>query len=135
VLFEIFYYLHLQHVEELAREMPLFKKLAHPALKTRHWKEIFAGMGESYEPSWTLLVDDLLSLDLLQHIQLINKVSKKVYFTILAVIFPEFGFINLSLLFMWYLPNTHLFVKVPLPGDNEETFSVVESSCHLLLPV
>jgi len=26
----------------------------------------------------------------------------------------------------------HLFVKVPRPGDSEGTFSVVESSCHLL---
>jgi len=31
--------------------------------------------------------------------------------------------------------GTHLFVKVPLPGDSEETFSVFEWSCHLLPPV
>jgi len=31
--------------------------------------------------------------------------------------------------------GTHLFVKVPRPGDSEETFSVMELSCHLLLPV
>jgi len=31
--------------------------------------------------------------------------------------------------------GTHLFVKVPLPGDSEGTFTVFESSCHLLLPV
>jgi len=31
---------------------------------------------------------------------------------------------------------THLFVKyVPRPGNSEATFSVFESSCHLLLPV
>jgi len=29
----------------------------------------------------------------------------------------------------------HLFVKVPRTGDSEVTFSVFESSCHLLLPV
>jgi len=29
----------------------------------------------------------------------------------------------------------HLFVKVPRPGDSEVTFSVIESSCYLLLPV
>jgi len=28
-----------------------------------------------------------------------------------------------------------LFVKVFLPGDSEGTFAVIESSCHLLLPV
>jgi len=27
----------------------------------------------------------------------------------------------------------HLFVKLPRPGESEETFSVLESSCHLLL--
>jgi len=31
--------------------------------------------------------------------------------------------------------GTHLFVKVSRPGDSEGTFSVFESSCHLLLPV
>jgi len=31
--------------------------------------------------------------------------------------------------------GTHLFVKVPRPGDSVGTFSVFESNCHLLLPV
>jgi len=31
--------------------------------------------------------------------------------------------------------GTHLFVKITRPGDSEVTFSVFESSCHLLLPV
>jgi len=31
--------------------------------------------------------------------------------------------------------GTHLFLKVPRPGDSEVTFSAFESSCHLLLPV
>jgi len=31
--------------------------------------------------------------------------------------------------------GTHLFVKAPRPGDIEGTFSVLKSSCHLLLPV
>jgi len=31
--------------------------------------------------------------------------------------------------------GTHSFVKVPQPGDSKGTFSVFESSCHLLLPV
>jgi len=31
--------------------------------------------------------------------------------------------------------GAHLFVKVPRPGDSEVTFSVIESSYHLLLPV
>jgi len=31
--------------------------------------------------------------------------------------------------------GSNLFVKVPRPGYSEVTFSVFESSCHLLLPV
>jgi len=31
--------------------------------------------------------------------------------------------------------GTHLFVKIPQPGVSEVTFSVIESSCHLLLRV
>jgi len=31
--------------------------------------------------------------------------------------------------------DTHLFIKVPRPGDSEVTFSVFESVCHLSLPV
>jgi len=31
--------------------------------------------------------------------------------------------------------GTRLFVKVPRTEDSEGTFSVFESSCHLLLPV
>jgi len=31
--------------------------------------------------------------------------------------------------------GTHLFVKVPRPGDSEVTSSAFESSCHMLLPV
>jgi len=34
---------------------------------------------------------------------------------------------------VWLAP--HLFVKVPQPKDSKVTFSVFESSCHLLLPV
>jgi len=34
-----------------------------------------------------------------------------------------------------YRYKTHLFVKVPRPGNNEGTFSVFYSSCRLLLPV
>jgi len=31
--------------------------------------------------------------------------------------------------------GTHLFAKVPWPGDSKGTFLVFESSYHLLLPV
>jgi len=33
-------------------------------------------------------------------------------------------------IYLWrYFPN-----KVPRPGDSKGTFSVIESSCHMLLP-
>jgi len=31
--------------------------------------------------------------------------------------------------------GTHLFVKVPWPGDSERTFAIIDLSCHLLLTV
>jgi len=31
--------------------------------------------------------------------------------------------------------GTNLFVKKPRPGDSESTFSIFESSCHLLRPL
>jgi len=40
---------------------------------------------------------------------------------------------------LWWTRNNRfrysLFVKVPQPGGSKVTFSVCESSCHLLLPV
>jgi len=33
------------------------------------------------------------------------------------------------------LQFVRLFAKLPQPGDSEGTFSVFESTCHLLLPV
>jgi len=35
----------------------------------------------------------------------------------------------------WLGLGTHLFVKASRPVDSEVTFSVFESSCHLLQPV
>jgi len=40
-----------------------------------------------------------------------------------------------ALLKNWVGLGTHLFVKVPRPGDSDVTFSVLKSSCHLLLPI
>jgi len=40
-----------------------------------------------------------------------------------------------SALFSRHRTGTHLFVKAPRLGDCEGTFSVFESSCHMLLPV
>jgi len=45
--------------------------------------------------------------------------------------------ILMRLLHQWFSLGlgTHLFVKAPRQGDSKVTFSVFESSCHLLIPV
>jgi len=51
------------------------------------------------------------------------KSVEAVQFAVLFINFVQFRF------------RYYLFVKVPRPGDNEGTFAVFESNCHLLLPV
>lgn len=62
-------------VDELFKQMPFMVKLSRDAIKTRHWKEIFTGMGESYEPGLSLIVDDLLGFRLFDHSALISRVN------------------------------------------------------------
>jgi len=53
-------------------------------------------------------------------------------------IYSKFAFKKLPARLLFILSaclDTHLFVKVSRSGDSEITFSVFESSCHLLLPV
>ncbi|XP_064648692.1 dynein axonemal heavy chain 6-like isoform X2 [Lineus longissimus] len=66
-----FFYRHLQ---DFKHELPLLYKLSSDALKERHWKTIFIGMGEQYDPHWKFTVEDLLSYNLGQHSLLINTV-------------------------------------------------------------
>jgi len=48
-------------------------------------------------------------------------------------------FIVVASIFALYLTllrfRSHLFVKIPQPGDSEVTYSVFKSSSYLLLPV
>jgi len=47
----------------------------------------------------------------------------------------EFYDFFFTVVYLIFLVLSHLFVKVPRPGDSKVTFSVFESSYHLLLPV
>lgn len=42
-----------------------------------HWKAIFVGMGEKYDTSWQLTVDQLISYQLLEHEALINAIYSR----------------------------------------------------------
>ena len=43
-------------------------------LQERHWKAIFVGMNESYDPKREFTVADLLTYDLEEHAQLIHSI-------------------------------------------------------------
>ena len=47
--------------------LPLLHKLSNDALKDRHWRTIFLGMGEQYDPSHEFTVNELLAYDLSAH--------------------------------------------------------------------
>jgi len=65
----------------------------------------------------------------MKHLNFIIIVLFYIYYLLKSIIKHSFKrYTNLGL-------GTHLFVKVPRPGDSEVTFEVFESRCHLLLPV
>jgi len=41
----------------------------------------------------------------------------------------------MELEYLKHILGTRLFVKLPRPGDSEGTFSIFQSSCHVLLSV
>ncbi|XP_062587861.1 dynein heavy chain domain-containing protein 1-like, partial [Saccostrea cucullata] len=59
---------------EFKKDLPILHKLANDALKERHWKAIFVGMNEPYDPNRQFTVSDLLAYDLEQHSELIHQV-------------------------------------------------------------
>ncbi|XP_013418883.1 dynein heavy chain domain-containing protein 1-like [Lingula anatina] len=61
-------------LQDFKQDLPLLHKLASDALKPRHWKEIFVGIGEEYEPGWNVTVAELLDLNLGEHSLLINTI-------------------------------------------------------------
>nr|XP_039270899.1 dynein heavy chain domain-containing protein 1-like isoform X1 [Styela clava] len=64
----------LKMLSDYACELPLLQIMSDEAIKSRHWKQIFTGMGESFEPGWAFTVNDLLSYKLSEHTNLINQV-------------------------------------------------------------
>ncbi|XP_056008158.1 dynein heavy chain domain-containing protein 1-like [Ostrea edulis] len=59
---------------EFKKDLPILHKLANDALKERHWKAIFVGMNEPFDPNREFTVSDLLAYDLEQHNELIHQV-------------------------------------------------------------
>jgi len=45
----------------MSEDLPLLQKLSNEAMKPRHWREVFTGMGESYEAGWTFTVEEILA--------------------------------------------------------------------------
>ncbi|KAL3832089.1 hypothetical protein ACJMK2_023767 [Sinanodonta woodiana] len=61
-------------LQEFKKDLPILHKLANDALKERHWKAIFVGMNEAYDPKKQFTVADLLTYDLEEHAQLIHSI-------------------------------------------------------------
>ncbi|XP_052798483.1 dynein heavy chain domain-containing protein 1-like isoform X5 [Mya arenaria] len=61
-------------LQDFKKDLPVLHKLANDALKERHWKAIFVGMNESYDPKKQFTVSDLLTYDLKDHEQLVNQI-------------------------------------------------------------
>ncbi|XP_048242736.1 dynein heavy chain domain-containing protein 1-like [Haliotis rufescens] len=61
-------------LQEFKKDLPLLHRLSNEALKERHWKAIFLGMNEPYDPTQQFLVSDLLSYSLVEHADLIQSV-------------------------------------------------------------
>ncbi|XP_060599368.1 dynein heavy chain domain-containing protein 1-like [Ruditapes philippinarum] len=61
-------------LQEFKKDLPVLHKLANDALKERHWRAIFVGMNESYDPKKQFTVADLLTYDLEEHAQLVHQI-------------------------------------------------------------
>nr|XP_018667303.2 dynein heavy chain domain-containing protein 1-like [Ciona intestinalis] len=65
-----------QRVTNLSKELPLLSRLSSDAMKTRHWREVFTGMGESFQSSASFTVDDIITYKPSDHSDIINKIYK-----------------------------------------------------------
>ncbi|XP_066302844.1 dynein heavy chain domain-containing protein 1-like [Branchiostoma lanceolatum] len=62
-------------MQDFKQNLPLLAKLGSDALKHRHWKQLYVGMGKDpNEIGWSMSVGDLIDLDLPKHSQLINQI-------------------------------------------------------------
>ncbi|XP_073235787.1 dynein heavy chain domain-containing protein 1-like [Porites lutea] len=64
----------LSQLEEFAQDLPLLLQLSSDALKSRHWRALFIGMGQDYDPTWDFTVADLLSFHLGRYKDLISAI-------------------------------------------------------------
>ncbi|XP_028405416.1 dynein heavy chain domain-containing protein 1-like isoform X2 [Dendronephthya gigantea] len=61
-------------MESFMKDFPLLQLLFNDALKPRHWKALFVGMGQQYDPTWQFTIADLYSFKLGLHKELINSI-------------------------------------------------------------
>ncbi|XP_077979356.1 dynein heavy chain domain-containing protein 1-like [Glandiceps talaboti] len=61
-------------LNDFKQDLPLLQKLSSDSLKARHWKSLFVGLGQLYQPGFSYTVADLLSFNLSEHSLLINTV-------------------------------------------------------------
>nr|XP_006818816.1 PREDICTED: uncharacterized protein LOC100376274 [Saccoglossus kowalevskii] len=95
-------------LNDFKQDLPLLQKLASDSLKPRHWKALFVGMGQIYQPGYAYTVADLLSFNLNEHSMLIN--------TICAGATAEFALeqtLN-KLRKMWELKEFQLAKHIPI---------------------
>lgn len=64
----------ISSLQDFKQDLPLLQTLAADALKAKHWKAIFVGMGENYDGSWQPTVAELLSYNLGKHAILIGNI-------------------------------------------------------------
>eukprot|EP00795_Rhopilema_esculentum_P014239 gene14239-5264_t len=61
----------IEKVEGFGVELPLLLELSSVSLKARHWKWLFAGLGQVYDQSYQYLISDLVGFGLRENSQLI----------------------------------------------------------------
>ncbi|XP_036412646.1 dynein heavy chain domain-containing protein 1 [Colossoma macropomum] len=67
----------LSTLEKFNQQLSILVKLSSPTLKYKHWRNIFNGIGLLYDPEQNLTVADLMSKELLEHQNKINKICRE----------------------------------------------------------
>jgi dynein heavy chain len=62
-------------VEEMKAYAPLLLELGNPALKARHWEQIFRGLNQAWYPGRSFNLGNLISMDVLSHRHMISEIS------------------------------------------------------------
>ncbi|XP_053312160.1 dynein heavy chain domain-containing protein 1 [Spea bombifrons] len=114
-----------QVLDDEARTLPLLQTLGSPALKRKHWKAMFIGMGETFCGLETMTIGDLLAFPLLQHQDEIEKVARGARAELM--LFQRFQ----KLQSVWREARFHLVkfflhvgISEPTPGSSHSPASV-----------